>query len=351
VDLSESFKTVEHSFVGTTEEKSNVTGVWFDGPSKVDFLPTQMLSDFPQFNGIVISGCQTLTAIKNDLFTKDFRPIQFLCLHHNKIETVESNAFQHLSKLKWISIGGNQIKSLPLQILKNNPELIVVWFDNNQINSITPDIFEGLNKLQKAYLHGNQCINKVLSCNSGSCSIPQSELDSGLLTCFGNCLKDLKCGSLDKLSPESIERNLGLIISSGHMAKLVEMNHTDLLIKKGYKNLLLKAQTENLLKVVSNNSDDIKNAAKKFEEMSQGLKDHQDSMATNFTSLIQSNAECKSDKEAINSELESLKQELADIKGKLEGNKDCTDDTVDLEMKFNALFLKEFIEFKKKLIE
>jgi hypothetical protein len=356
VDLSGSFKTVDHTFTGTPEQKAAASIVQFASSSNIEFLPKQIISTFPKFNGLIIIGCSSWPTVKNDLFTEEFNPIQYLDISENKIETVEANAFQHLSKLKWINLSRNQFKSLPFQLFKNNPEMIVMWINGNKINSITPDFFKNLNKLQHVFFNTeSECIKKNFGCNSGSCSVAQSELDTGLSTCFTNCLKDVLCalesGKHDNLSPDNIEKNLGLIVASGHMAKLVEMNYTDLLIQKGYSNLLLKAQTENLLKMVSNNSDDIKNAAKKFEEMSQDLKGHQDSMATNFTSLIQSNAECKSDKEAINSELESLKQELADIKGKLEGNKDCTNKKADLEKKFNALFLKEFIEFKKKLIE
>jgi Leucine-rich repeat (LRR) protein len=98
--------------------------------------------------------------------------------------------------LKWISFGGNQIQTLPHQLFKNNPELIVVWLDRNKINSITPDIFKGLNKLQYVTLQfNNQCSQKVFGCESGSCSVNQTELNSGLSTCYANCLNDNQCAA------------------------------------------------------------------------------------------------------------------------------------------------------------
>ncbi len=63
-------------------------------------------------------------------------------------------------------------------------------------------------------------------------------------------------------------------------------------------------------------------------------------LTQDLTLLVQSNAECKKDSKAINSELESLKQELAELETKLEGSKDCSDDAVDLEEKLSDFFQK-----------
>jgi Leucine-rich repeat (LRR) protein len=194
VDLSENLKTVDHTFTGTPAQKSAATVVWFDRPSNIVFLPKQILNNFPQLDGLEISYCDTLTVVKNDLFAKDFRPIQILVLHFNKISTIEADAFEHLTQLKWISLGGNQIQTLPHQLFKNNPDLFVVWLDKNKINSITPDFFKGLNKLKHVTLQfNNQCSQKVFGCSTGSCSVTQSELDSGLSTCYANCLNDNQC--------------------------------------------------------------------------------------------------------------------------------------------------------------
>jgi hypothetical protein len=111
-DFSESYKTVEHSFTGTPEEKSAVSVVRFASPTQINFLPKQILNDFPQLNGIIITFCQTFKTIKNDLFTEDLSAIQYLALYYNQIATIEANAFQHLPNLKWINLGHNQ--STPL---------------------------------------------------------------------------------------------------------------------------------------------------------------------------------------------------------------------------------------------
>jgi hypothetical protein len=265
VDLSESFKTTEHSFSGTAEQKSAATVVSFNEPSQIDFIPKQIFNDFPKLNGLQITGCKSLKTVNDNLLTKDFGAIQYLDLYENKIETIEANAFQHLTKLKWISLAKNQIRSLPQQIFKNNPELFLIFLYNDEINSIPPDFFKNLRKLQFVSVTSNQCIDKDFGCKSGSCLISHSELDSGISTCYNNCLTDVVCasksGKLDKLSSEQIEKNLDLIISSGHVAALIEKGYSSLLFERGYGYLL-----------------------------------------------------CKEDNKAIKSELESVKQELAALK-------------------------------------
>jgi hypothetical protein len=81
--------------------------------------------------------------------------------------------------------------------------------------------------LQHVYFLSNQCIRKGFGCDTGSCSVSESDLnsDSGLSTCYSNCLNDSECasksGKLDNLSPAEIEENLDLIIASGHSSALI----------------------------------------------------------------------------------------------------------------------------------
>jgi hypothetical protein len=288
IDLSGAYKTVDHTFTGTPAEKSAVTVVEFTGPFNIDFLPRQVLSNFANLNGLVFNDSPGWPVVRNDFFPKEFSVIQYLHLAVNKIETIEADAFQHLTKLKWIGLGGNLLKSLPFQLFRNNPDLIVIWLNSyNQVNSVTPDFFKNLNKLHYVNFSGNnRCINKVFGCESVSCSVSRFELDASFSTCYSNCLSDGECaaksGKLDNLSQEEIEKNLGLII-------------------RGISN--------------------------KFEEMSKGMKVQHDtieSLGNNLTLLI----------ETHDSELKSLKQEVAN-----------------LERKLSKLFKKEFDEFVTKLNE
>jgi hypothetical protein len=239
-NLSENYRTIDHTFTGTSAQKSAVTVVHFDRPPTIDFLPKQIPNTFPTLNGMVIEHSNTFKVLKNGFFTKDFSAIQYLCLHYNAIEKIETDVFQHLPNLKLINLSRNQIKSLPYQLFKSNPEMIAIWLNGNQINSITPGFFNNLNKLQLlyfAYQDSNECIKKNFGCHSGSCLIAQSVLnnDSDLSSCYSNCLIDIECTS-----------------QSG---KLTGSNHTQQLIENGMEKFQEMAQE---LKVLSKEVADLK---------------------------------------------------------------------------------------------
>jgi septal ring factor EnvC (AmiA/AmiB activator) len=99
---------------------------------------------------------------------------------------------------------------------------------------------------------------------------------------------------------------------------------------------------DNLLQAISKNSDYIKNATKKFEETSEDLKGQQatiESLENNLALLNQSNAECKRDKDAINHDLKKIKQEMAELKAKLE------------QMDLSGIIHKKFDDFVQKIKE
>jgi hypothetical protein len=185
-----------------------------------------------------------LPTVKNDLFSKNFNPLQYLYLHSNKIQTIEANAFQHLIKLKWIRLDSNQIESLSLQIFKNNPEITYINLQNNKINSINLKFFKNLKKLKYVGFAGtNLCISQDFDCSSSTCLVTQ-DLDNGLATCYSNCIKDMDCalrsGKIDLLNPRFVEQNIDSIVSYGHLDVLIAENYTDLLIKKNYLDLIVE---------------------------------------------------------------------------------------------------------------
>ncbi len=309
VDLSEDYKNSDFSFTGTPEQKSAATTVFFHRPYKVDFLPKEILNDFPQFNSLSIHYCDTLTVLKNDLFSKDFNAIEYLHLGFNKIESIEANAFQHLRKLKWIDLGENQMQSLPHQIFRNLPEIIAIWLNHNKINSITPDFFKNLYELQFVNLIKNQCTQNYFGCYSGSCSVSQSELNTDLSTCYTNCENDVECasksGKLENLSPDDIEQNIDLIVSSGHASTLIKRYHTSL-EKVNEDNI----EKDSKLKICDE-------AIQKLKKESAESDANLHRAISGWTLSKQSNAECNREKEAIDQELRALKLEIADLKIKL----------------------------------
>jgi hypothetical protein len=243
VDLSASFRGQEHSFSGTSAQKLAATVVFFYESPNVDFLPKEILSEFPHLNGILIFG-SNLPTVKNNLFTSDFKKLQFLSLGANKIQTIEPDAFQHLVNLKWIGLWSNQIQTLPFQLFKKNPDLFYINLYGNNINSISSDFFKNLNKLKYVDFGRNLCINKDFGCSSSTCSVTQYELNSALSTCYSNCKNNMECslksGKFEMLNPRYVEANIDSIVSYGHLDVLIAENYTDALIKKGHLNLMVE---------------------------------------------------------------------------------------------------------------
>ncbi len=124
---------------------------------------------------------------------------------------IEPKAFQHLTNLNWISFWSNNLKSLPYRFFKNNPGLIYIDFCNNQINSIHPEFFDGLQMLKKVTFGGNNCTQATIGCEG--CLVSQTEIQSKFVNCFENGLKEI-----EGLATQNFEK--GLIVDVFNSKKL-----------------------------------------------------------------------------------------------------------------------------------
>lgn len=193
VDLSTGHNSEALLFTDTELEKSEATVVWFSfGVSTIDLIPKEILKEFPNLNGLGFTTYKS-PVIKNNVFTEDFQVVEYLYLGYNRINTIEANALEHLSKLKWFGLQNNQIHTFPFQLFKKNPELIYIGFFDNKVASINPNLFDGLNKIKLLDFEQNVCINEELGCET--CSIAQSGLKANLSSCFSNCQSDPFCSA------------------------------------------------------------------------------------------------------------------------------------------------------------
>jgi DNA anti-recombination protein RmuC len=147
----------------------------------------------------------------------------------------------------------------------------------------------------------------------------------------GECA--VKSGRLDYLNSDKVRKNFDLIVSSGHVGKLIE-KHNNLMTERifnltGETASNLKSVQDEIgefknesqesnaktLEAISKNSDEIKNVAKKFEE--------------------------------------TLKLEMAELRGKLERDiaEMKTKLEESLEKKFSEILQKKFDDFARKLVE
>lgn len=181
VDLSAVHTSESYSFSGTSSEKSQTTAIFFTlGSSGIDFIPKEAVRDFPNLNGLAFAEYNS-PKLKNNVFTENFKKIEYLHLLENQIKTIESDAFEHLPKLKWINLAENLIKSLPFQIFRHNPEMVYINFSNNQIVKIHHNFFSGLNKLKLVDVTDNDCVDEEFGCET--CLVSVTDLKTGLSNC------------------------------------------------------------------------------------------------------------------------------------------------------------------------
>jgi Leucine-rich repeat (LRR) protein len=207
VDYSAKFETEKHSFSGNSSEKLEAKTFRINNSLQVDFIPLDILTEFPNLNGLAINGCN-LPTVKAGLFRVELNKIEFLCLQDNKIELVQAKAFEHLTKLKWVRLGHNNLQTLPYQLFRNNPDLIFIGLFGNQINSIHLSFFDGLNSLKFIVFEENLCINEAIGCET--CSVSQTDLKNPLQKCFDNCAPDTICEFLylTHKTPKSVENEV-----------------------------------------------------------------------------------------------------------------------------------------------
>jgi hypothetical protein len=182
-DFSAKFEAEKHTFTGTPSQKSDTKVVKIHWTDQVDFIPLDIVTEFPNLNGIAIEYAN-LSTVKEGFFKPELQVIEYLWLAFNQIEVIEPKALQYLTKLQWVSLYGNRIQALPNRIFQNSPDLIYLDLEDNQLSSIVPNFFDGLNKLKLIQFRYNICIQDDIGCES--CLITQSEIKEKIRGCFGN---------------------------------------------------------------------------------------------------------------------------------------------------------------------
>ncbi len=183
IDLTKKLEEEKFIFSGSEEQKKslqNITAVGFNGILKIDFIPLQILEEFPNLNGLSIAETD-MYIIRDSLFTVEHSMIEYLSITYTKLELIEENAFQHLKNLKWISLKFNNIKSLSRKFFAHNPQLEFMDFNANPIKMIDPQTFTNLKELKVISFTGNNyCIKqRKFGCehNRGFCTVDEPLLD------------------------------------------------------------------------------------------------------------------------------------------------------------------------------
>jgi Leucine-rich repeat (LRR) protein len=311
VDYSASFEKEKHSFsikysqYYGSAQKSEIKTFYIRYSAQVDFIPLDILSEFPNLNGLMLEGCD-LPIVKSGLFKEELQKIEYLDLAVNKIESIEPEAFEFLIKLKWIRLSSNNLQSLPYRLFENNPDLFYINFNyDNKINSIHPSAFDGLQKLKLIDFTNNKgCINVEIGCET--CLISQSEIRGNLQGCFDNCSNGTTCYS----SHLAHEASQTTEISQTTTENPIESNSTEKKVE-GIEELI----DQKLGEVYQNFTQ---MAVKAFNERLSDLKNSVENMPKVIEKAIETNNQnmqecCAANKKAVEKLQEAVENQLKEL--------------------------------------
>ncbi|XP_018589985.1 leucine rich repeat transmembrane neuronal 4 like 1 isoform X2 [Scleropages formosus] len=140
---------------------------------KIVYCESAALQDVP---GNISVGCQGLSLRYNSL--QALLPYQFahlsqllwLYLDHNNIDSVDGRAFQGVRRLKELILSSNKIMQLHNDTFHAVPNLRNLDLSYNQLQELQPGQFQGLRKLQSLHLRSNALttvpIRAFLECRS-----------------------------------------------------------------------------------------------------------------------------------------------------------------------------------------
>ncbi len=313
VDYSANFETEKHSFsiTGSSVQKSEIKAFYIANSAQVDFIPLDILSEFPNLNGLVLRGC-TLQIVKSGLFKEELKRLEFLYLGFNKIESIEPEAFKFLIKLKWIRLYTNNFQSLPYRLFRNNLDLFYIDLGSNKINAIHPNFFDGLQKLKLIDFNENEgCINDKIGCET--CLITQSEIRGKLQGCFDNCSNGTTCYS----SYLAHEASQTTEIPQTTTENPIESNSTEKKVE-GIEELIDLKFSQELSKNFTASSRDTQIAVEGVKQELSDLKTSVENTPKVIEKAIETNNQnmqecCTSNKKAVEKLQEAMENQLKEL--------------------------------------
>jgi hypothetical protein len=304
-------RELECDYYADTYYTSEINTFYIFASSQVDFIPLDILSEFPNLNGLMLER-GNLPTLKSGLFKEELKKLEYLNLWGNGIESIEPEAFEFLIKLKWIQLSGNKLQSLPYRLFRNNLDLFYIELSGNKINSIHPNFFDGLQKLKLIDFTENEgCINVKIGCET--CLITQSEIRGKLQGCFDNCSNETTCYS----SYLAHEASQTTEIPQTTTEKPIESNSTEKVVEGIEEPIDLK-----LGEVYQNFTASLGDTQMAVEGVKQELSDLKTSVENTpkvIEKAIESNNQnlqecCTSNKKAVEKLQEGMENQLKEMK-------------------------------------
>jgi hypothetical protein len=162
-NFNDTARNDKFSFSGTSEQKlATKTLNFMFQKTAIDFLPTDVLTEFPHLKGLILAWAHW-PIIKSLVLNSHFRRIQHLYLDPCKITRIADNAFAELTELRWITIWNNHISYLKRETFQHNLKFEYLMLGGNRIKMINSRFFDNLNSLKEIHFRGNASL--VKPCN------------------------------------------------------------------------------------------------------------------------------------------------------------------------------------------
>jgi Leucine-rich repeat (LRR) protein len=223
-DLTNDIRDAVFTFSGSKLEKKNINVVFFTKCFYVNFIPTQIFREFPSLDCLAVEKSY-IPVLTTHIFTTEFSQIKKLRLQYNHIKTIESDAFQHLTRVKYIYLVFNEIESIKSNIFKWNRNLENIYLAHNKIKMLNTKLFHGLTNLAILDLEQNECSDKKNAYEF-------KDLKKELAKCYENCELDEECKKISAEESENPKESRSIICNYNRITwknkKSCLVNNTEL---------------------------------------------------------------------------------------------------------------------------
>jgi hypothetical protein len=109
--------------------------------------------------GLLIHDQPFNEILKGLLLETYFPNLKTITISRSNLSSISSNDLQY-PKLLYFKVYTNKLTTIDGNLFENNPNLVYIDFDENQIQHVGYDLLTGLNDLKEIDFRNNPCINK-----------------------------------------------------------------------------------------------------------------------------------------------------------------------------------------------
>lgn len=91
---------------------------------------------------------------------KYFKNLEGIAVQKSGLKRLTKSDLKPFANLKSISLFGNMLTTLESNLFMFNPKLKLISVFNNKLKHVYPNVFDGLNHLEKVYFSSNPCFNE-----------------------------------------------------------------------------------------------------------------------------------------------------------------------------------------------